>query len=279
MLNTKTLDAIVFTLNKPQLDLAFVEQKGVVYYSYFPRGLKAPSSAVVKLLQGVFDQHIDHSFFILRNRIYTTAKLSEMDKGMVKVVAKRISEVETPVEGELFLAAPFTFKQIGDENSLFISSSHLNEENKLDVRFVEALVDDAAPANWSEYLKVAQELALQVPRGEVLHDYDRDIAAVLLDSDKKVLAYGLNSNSKNKTLHAEVNLVQRYFKEKHELLPEGAILISTHKPCKMCAGIIYESAKDPSSLQVYYGVEEEGGLSRATILDQVHLNRRIDSAQ
>jgi Cytosine/adenosine deaminases len=279
MLSKKTIEAIVFTLNKPNLELAFVEQKSVVYYAYFPKGLKAPSSAVVKLLQGVFDAHIDHSFFILRNRIYTTARLTEMDKGMVKVVAKRISEVEIPESGELFLAAPFTFKQVGEASSLMISSQHLNEENKLALGFAEALVENAAPSTWGEYLNVVQELAQQIPRGEVLHDHDRDIGAILLSKDRKVLAYGLNSNSKNKTLHAEVNLIQRYFREKHELIPEGAVLISTHKPCKMCAGMIYDCAQDAASIEVYYGVEEEGGLSRATILDQVHLNRRIDSAQ
>ncbi|MNS97203.1 tRNA-specific adenosine deaminase [compost metagenome] len=126
---------------------------------------------------------------------------------------------------------------------------------------------------------VTQELAAQIPRGEVLHDYDRDIAAVLLNADREVLSYGLNSNSKNKTLHAEVNLVQRYFRENHQMIPEGAILISTHKPCKMCAGIIYDSAVNPRSLKIQYGVEELGGLSRATILDQWQLNSRIDSVQ
>jgi len=279
MLSKKTVDAIVFTLNKPQLDLAFVEQRGVVYFSYFPKAVKAPSSAVVKLLQGVFDQHVDLSFFILRNRIYTTAKLSEMDKGMVKVVAKRISEVEVPTEGDLFLAAPFQFQQISETDSVFASTQHLNSENKMDLRFVSAIIADAEPESLSEYLKVTQELAAQIPRGEVLHDYDRDIAAVLLNSNHEVLSYGLNSNSKNKTLHAEVNLVQRYFRENHQMIPEDAILISTHKPCKMCAGIIYDCAANPRSLKIQYGVEELGGLSRATILDQWQLNSRIDSVQ
>ncbi|MGZ3771208.1 MAG: Bd3614 family nucleic acid deaminase, partial [Bdellovibrio sp.] len=70
--------------------VAFVEHNNTIYYSFYPRNCEAPSSAIVKLLQGVFDKFLDQSFFILRNRIYTTAALSEMCRGMVKVVAKRV---------------------------------------------------------------------------------------------------------------------------------------------------------------------------------------------
>jgi tRNA(Arg) A34 adenosine deaminase TadA len=114
-----------------------------------------------------------------------------------------------------------------------------------------------------------------VPRGDVLHDYDRDIAAILVDAEGKLLSYGVNSNSKNKTLHAEVNLIQRYFKETGRKIPLGAVLYSTHKPCKMCAGMIYHWSENPDVLQVYYNIDEQGGLSKTTILDEKELNWRL----
>jgi tRNA(Arg) A34 adenosine deaminase TadA len=126
-----------------------------------------------------------------------------------------------------------------------------------------------------DFLWLAGGVARGVPRGGVLHDFDRDIAALLISPVGTVLSYGINSNSKNKTLHAEVNLVQRLYREKGFKIPEGSILYSTHKPCKMCAGMIYQWSEVPGSLQVYYSVEETGLFSRHTVLDREGLNKRV----
>jgi tRNA(Arg) A34 adenosine deaminase TadA len=276
MLSKKTVEDIALRLHKSSFDLAFVEHRGVIYFAHFPQNFKAPSSAVVKLLQGLFDRFIDHSFFILRNRIYTTAVLGEMDKGMVKVVAKRITEAVVPAE-TLSTDLAFEFREVIEAEKIFVSSEHLNAENKFDLSVVKAIIADAEAQSPLQYLYATQNLARQIPRGDVLHDYDRDIAAILVSAEGELLSYGLNSNSKNKTLHAEVNLIQRYFKDHHQALPAGAVLISTHKPCKMCAGMIYDACLEPQGLQVYYGVEEEGGLSRTTVLDRLKMNRRVDS--
>ena len=118
-------------------------------------------------------------------------------------------------------------------------------------------------------------MATRVPRGAVLHDHDRAIAAMLIDGNGELLSYGVNSNSRNKTLHAEVNLVQRWFRESGKKIPSGAVLYSTHKPCKMCAGMIYHWSENPRDVQVFYAVEEDGGLSRETVLDQHRLNKQL----
>lgn len=252
-------------------DVAFVEHKEVLYFARYPKNQMGPSSAVVKLLQGLFEQFIDHSFFILRNRIFTTASLSEMDKGMVKVVAKRATgDISRVTDPSIILpeCVEVTRADISKEQE------HLNASNKQPLASV-ASVLPRPPASLLNYLQAATTLADKVPRGEVLHDYDRGIAAFMLNANGDLLSYGVNSNSKNKTLHAEVNMVQRYFRETGNKIPAGAKIFSTHKPCKMCAGMIYDWSQDPMSLQIYYGVEEAGRLSTATILDQHGINKQL----
>jgi tRNA(Arg) A34 adenosine deaminase TadA len=277
MSDQKRVQQIAFSLNQDGFDLAFVEHRQVVYYSYFPKGMLAPSSAVVKLLQAVFEQHIDLSFFILRNRIYTTARLTEMCRGMIKVTAKRVTELIVPENSHIELQVSFC--QMGMPTDVLASVS-VSMENQSPLNQIEKLLGDTQKNKNSHqqnlyYLNKAKALASEIPRGAVLHDFNRDIAALLIGPDGRFLGYGLNSNSKNKTLHAEVNLIQRFFKEQQCKIPAGSILYSTHKPCKMCAGMIFSWAEDPKAIQVFYSTKEEGGLSRQTILDQYHLNNQL----
>lgn len=270
---TKKPEQIAFNLNKPGFDLAWVESQGKIFYAHYPQGQVAPSSAVVKLLQGLFDEYIDHSFFILRKRLFTTASTTEMCKGMIKVVAKRINEQVAPVNHGLTIVEEPV--EIGGDNTVMISSRYLSAENKMPLLDVQKWIDSHQLETREDFMEAALNLSAVVPRGEVLHDYDRDIAAILIDPEGKLLGYGTNSNSKNKTLHAEVNLIQRYYRETGKKLPIGSVFYSTHKPCKMCAGMIYHCAENPDGLQVYYHIEEQGGLSKITILDEKDLNWKI----
>jgi cytidine deaminase len=256
---------IAFDLARPGFELAFVSHRGVLYYSYFPQGGLAPSSAVIKLLQGLFDLYIDHSFFILRNRIFTTAAISSMCQGMVKVVAKRVlGEVHGINNG---LPVPLEKIFVGDE-ALLASARFLSPVNKLALEKIKDLEQESKLA-W------VQKIASLNVRGEVLHDYDRDIACLLVDSFGEILAFGVNSNSKNKTLHAEVNMVQRYYRETGRRLPVGAKLYTTRKPCKMCAGMIHDWSEDPATLEIHY--LEDDRSSKNTVLDPVAKWFRLDS--
>jgi tRNA(Arg) A34 adenosine deaminase TadA len=267
---------LAFLLNKDTFQVAFVEFKGKVYFSHFPKASVAPSSAVVKLLQGLFDLHIDHSFFILRQRIFTTAVLSEMCKGMIKVVAKRASGELVPEQDSEFKES-LEFIEIDSADRELSAVTHLNSENKMPLDKVNCWLRGVDANSDLKLLQAAHELSKQVPRGDIRHDYDRNIAALLISRQGEVLSYGVNSNSKNKTLHAEVNLVQRYFREHGSKIPEGSILYSTHKPCKMCAGMIYDWMEKSKNTKVYYSVEESGGLSSQTVLDRCGLNQQLRS--
>jgi hypothetical protein len=269
----KHAEHFAYLLNLPGQELAFVQHNGVLYYAHGRISSKGPSSAVVTLLQNIFDQFIDHSFFILRNRIYTTSVLSEMDRGMIKVVGKRATDQVQPHDHEIQELPRFQNLKSVD----LAQTPHLSVMNRWSTVEVEKrlALSFEANADAKTFLRAAFSLAQEIPRGEVLHDYDRGIAALMISAESKLLGFGLNSNSKNKTLHAEVNMVQRYFRETGSLLPRGTRIYSTHKPCKMCAGMIFDGAEDPKSLQIFYGIEEVGRLSVQTVLDQHGLNKQL----
>lgn len=244
----------------PNCDVAFLVSKNTLYYSYFPKETWAPSSAVVKLLQGIFDQYIDQSFFILRERIFTTGVLTEMCKGMVKVVGKRATGEVRPCAGA---TREFEVICIGGKELVY-PSRQKNGLSTLDIQFDMSLAV-------GDLLKVLTD---KVPRGDVLHDFDREIAAVLL-AEGKILNFAFNSNSRNKTLHAEVNLLQQYYKITQQKIPPGVQLISTNKPCKMCAGMIHRCFERLNEDSVLYIIPETGRLSSFTVLDQLRVNRLV----
>lgn len=256
---------IAFHLSRPGFELAFVSHSEKIYYAHYPAQAQAPSSAVVKLLQGLFDQQIDHSFFILRKRIFTTAPIGAMCQGMVKVVAKRLQGELQPLDHGLPM--PGEAVRIGEEGVL-APVHFLSAENQLPLMEIESFRQNTM-------LEWLRRIAALNARGEVLHDYDRDISCMLFDGEGKLLAFGLNSNAKNKTLHAEVNMVQRFFREQQRKIPRGARIYTTRKPCKMCAGMIHDWSEDPTSLEIHYLEVDKS--SQHTVLDSIARWIRLDS--
>lgn len=256
-----------FHLAKPDYEVAFVTHEKVLYHAYYPKGVQAPSSATVKLLQALFDRFVDQSFFILRNRIYTTAPVQVMCQGMTKIVAKRLrgsiearDHGKTVEEEKVFL---------GGEEAL-APLSLLSPENQWSLQDIQKLNQDH-----SSMLTWVRRIARLNARGDILHDFDRDIACVLLAPSGELLSYGVNSNSKNKTLHAEVNMVQKYFREHRKKLPAHGQIYTTRKPCKMCAGMIHDWSEDPSTLQILYMEEDKS--SQNTVLEHRVTWIRLDS--
>lgn len=248
------------------VDVAFVKHQGLLYYAVCPRQ-RGPSSAVIKLIQGVFDQFQDLSFFILRNRIYTTEALGPMNLGMVQVAAKRISQV-TPQNHDLTMAH-HKLVSIGSPNRFFDPPRAYFETLPTNL--------PSKVSSLNEGFALASLLAKTVPRGEVLHDFNRPIGAVLCDRNGRILAGAANAASLNKTLHAEVRLVQTYFEQTGFLIPSGAQIFSTLSPCRMCAGMIAECSEDRPSLQFHCVQKDPGRLAQRTALDPIIKIKAEDS--
>lgn len=242
---------------------AFVQAGSDVHFSVFPEAqISYAMSPVICLLQQIFETKKDHSFFILRKAIVTNYEPGVNEKGMVKVVAKRIQQgLGHPIKSE----EDFDLSALNWQRHQPRPLASLSELHHQPLNF-----SDTDPK------VVLQQLVQMVPRGQVLHDYDRPIAAVLVNSEGLVIEFGVNSNHINKTLHAEVNLLQRYFEKHHCQLPLGSKIFVTHKPCKMCAGMIWEALQNRQSEPKIFFLEEVlGALSQNTVLDGTGLILQI----
>lgn len=183
---------------------------------------------------------------------------------MVKVAGKRATENIEPIDHGLRLT--LQFREIGPPDEPLYPVESLSAENALDRDEITRRIEGTSPRLILDGIEGLTDL---VERQADLHDTHRRIAAVLMGANGELLGYGINSNAGNKTLHAEVNLVQGFFRRNGARLPKDAVLYSTHKPCKMCAGMIHDWSEDPRSLKVFYRHEEKGGLSRHTVLDRL----------
>lgn len=228
----------------------FDERRRKIYFSGLPRKRPehCPSSAVVKLAQGIFDQFIDLSFFILRQRIFVDHEISEMDRGMIRLVGKRFSKV-TAQAGEL---PELEWIELGERHELLLSSqlpqisASLASSNLTDRESIRAALES---------------LEQQIPRGDQLHDFPRQVAAILTDKDGRVLHHTVHGGWLNKTLHAEVRLIQEYFRNTGSALPTKSKIYVSLKPCLMCFHMIRHMAKD-SDVEIYFLRDDPGRQAR-----------------
>lgn len=229
-------------------DFAFLIHKEIVYFSFFPKFLKCPSSAVVKLIQGIFDQHRDLSFFILRERIYSSREISLLEKGMIRIVAKRASSIDVSTFISSKEKPTHQFIEIGADEIIYPVKS-LIEENLPELPSV--INKETEAMSW------AQKIAQSVRREPRWHDSNRSIGALITDNSGRVLSHSCNSACLNKTLHAEVRSIQNHWRSTNSLLPRGAKIFVTLEPCEMCLGMILSSAEEPESIRIYFAEKEK----------------------
>lgn len=241
-------------------EFAWVCHQGKIYFARYPKVGAEFSSAVVKLIQFLFDRWIDNSFFILRNRIFSTAPLSLMCEGMVQLAAKRATgSVQAHDQGQLIHAE---WIELGTAEEHRLKTQHLS------------LIQWQPPTEISDPIEAyfhLQNLIAQIPRGEILHDFNRPIAVLICSPEGKVLSWAVNNNSKNKTLHAEVVALQKYVNQHERRLPAHARIYTSLKPCRMCAGMIWDLAEEPQTLQTIYFQDDPGPLAKNTVLERKSL--------
>lgn len=251
--------------------------------TFYARGSSNyPGSAVIKIIQGIFEEFVDHSFFILRQRIFTNEAENPVAKSIVKVAAKRVSfgvpipnllqnsellsdwvEVLPKESGYLFVDSihrDFLLEKkitesihgglgISDLNSEFIFAlDNRNLSKNIDSKLVE------------EFLK---KIILQIPRGGTLHDYNRPIAVAAFDKNNLMVDWAIAQNYKNKTLHAEVILASKILLRQ---IPIETVFCSL-KPCKMCAALLNHLVKIGLIQSIRYFENDPGPLAQNTELD------------
>lgn len=213
----------------------------------------APTSAIVRLVQGIYEREPDRARWIVRGRIFASARPTRMCAGTVKVAARRIT-------------APFAGAAPGGRGEGAIEIADVSDAYDLR-RAVDVAPPGARVRSDEDAVDLLATLARQVPREGPRFRAARPFAAVLVASSGEVLRAAINGAATNRTLHAEVNLVQGFWAATGERLPRGATIYTSRKPCKMCAGFIAEAAADPDALAVRYVEDDPGCAARATCLD------------
>jgi tRNA(Arg) A34 adenosine deaminase TadA len=257
------------------LEWAFIVSRDrVVYAASAPvarQGLAR--TATTELIQGIFERYRDQSFFILREPIWLSGRATALCRGMAKVAAKRLIELAAPG----LRAGSTSGLRAGSTSDLRFEAV---EFGKSDPAFADeagalALWPGARrPATDADFLALAARVAGQAERGPILHRYHRAIGAVIARPEGGVLAWAGNRNAGNKTRHAELNAIQAWVDRAGRAIPPRARVYCTDKPCRMCAGAIWQASEEPSSIEVIYSRADSGALARATALDLGSEERR-----
>jgi len=236
---------------------SFLYFENTVFYHQYSRSVYEPSSSILRLIQGIYEIAPQKARQILRSRIYSNENPTELCYGAVKVSAKR-------------LTASLDFRTHVDSNLRPVPE---------DLKWVEVDQKTERPFppfcetahSETDFLKLAGDLAETIPQhwpqDAPRYLRDRQIAAILVSEKNEVLSCAINTNALNRTLHAELNLVQEHFYRTGKPIPRGSKIFVTLKPCKMCAGAIWVSSKDPFSTQVFYSEFDPGRNARWTVLD------------
>jgi hypothetical protein len=215
---------------------------------------------VARLIQGLYAREPGQARRILRRRIQATAvEPTELCRGMVRVAAKRIDYGAPPPAG------PATGVELID-----VSAPVAPPDGAWGLSVPEAAHADP--------MAFARGLAAAVQPRERRCLSDRRIAAVLVSAEGRILAWAINASALNRTLHAEVNLIQGFCSTEQGArgLPPGAQIYTTLQSCRMCAGMIWSAARAPRSLRVFYDVADPGPWARFTALNHPKLGSRIE---
>lgn len=248
--------------SEPLPKFSFLKSGPIVYYAHYARKSAEPSSSILRLIQGIYTIAPDQARKILRNRIFSTEKPTELCFGAVKVAAKRLTAPIAPKPHPTSLNLEFI-----EVSPIFSQTAHPSPH----------LLRKSLPSNpfsHADFLDLAKQLTQAVPRKGPRYTCDRDIAALLVSEKGEILASALNTNAIQRTLHAEINLIQKYFEQTGNPIPRGAKIFVTLKPCKMCAGALWTCSEDPLSLEVYYSQFDSGRNARWTILDAGSAERK-----
>jgi tRNA(Arg) A34 adenosine deaminase TadA len=238
-------------------ELAFVRAgDGALFVRGAGHRAGEPRSVVTDLIQAVCEHHPGQWRRILRARVWTTAAATEMCRGMVRVCAKRLTDglrpaapADAEVEGGPVVLSPLPVVPPPPAPAF-------------------ELLDGPESRSDADWMAEARRriVAAPAPGDAPRWRTDRPVCALLLDERGRGLARARNANGANRTRHAEVNLLQGWFAARGPL-PPGARVLTTLKPCKMCAAMIWECLPARDRTLAVYGDEDPGPHGARTVLD------------
>jgi len=243
----------------PEWQIAVIETENVIYYSnYCPQPLE-PHSAVTQIIQGLYQNRPDEALRLLRRPIITNYNPTLLCRGMIAVAAKRyLINKHFSLENTHKNLVPIRYLIEHSQNtSLPSPSSTLSSP----IRDKDCLSNKANLNTWLSHYPT-------YPR-------HKSIRAALTDS-RGVTVLAAESDSKiNKTLHAEVVLLQKYFSVHAEGFKVATQLHTNLQSCKMCAAMFWHMHTDPwKNLKASYYYAEQGSIARDTLFTSGSNSRR-----
>lgn len=240
-------------LGSPQVTKAFLPLPDGEVLGCHAGGSTGLDSAVFRLVGAVYEARPGEAHRCLRQRILTSSEPSEADRALVRVAAGKIGMMDERLEVEMVTwldAVADGIPAIYNERSVLHG------------------LESKSPLLLAEELDA---LVRSLPRDENLKraEQDRPLAAALLDPQGRLVLAARNTAGRNKTRHAEVNLLS--IAQAAGLLPlaAGWRVVTTLSPCKMCAALLVSAFADPKSARVLYLNLDPGKLARDTALDRL----------
>jgi tRNA(Arg) A34 adenosine deaminase TadA len=221
------------------------------------------STPAMEFLQIAFEEHQDLAFFMTRSKLWLNYNPTAGCYGMAKVLGKGVFKAPQIASHELLADV-----DLGAFNWLQLDTKYLENVKRrrdFDGHFVSnrslKMDGDVLRRVFAEYSDS------EVSGGVRLHDKNRKIIALLSNENGDVISAMVNTAQVNKSQHAEVNLLQSYFESLHGADLANKTLWVTHKPCKMCSGLIWNLAKRSQNFKVMFLHDEKGSFSSSTVLD------------
>ncbi len=220
-------------------------------------------SALFRLISGIYQSDPEAARSWVRQRIFTLESPSSATEMTVKVAAKRM----TWIEGLPAIAS-------SSDHGIHVPHLIATEVGELAPPPSLALPKHALPHSEAIHLCSSWTEGAHVAPSSPRHLRNRAIACVLLDARGVPLAGGTNQASNNPCRHAEIEMLRARHSQGRGPIPRGATVITTLKPCRMCAAMIWESCEDRASIRVIYRDFDPGTNGRATLLDKDSPDRR-----
>ena len=217
---------------------AFLVHQGILYHSGSD-GSHPHRTAVTELIRGIWRLFPGQALSLLRNRIFVDRPLSPLCEGMIKVAAKRF-EVVSPEEWD-------------SRSGTFTGKRHLITLPEI---LAHAHTHETRPGTIEPLLAEFKLKSDGFPR----------VSAALLDPEGRLLLVSWSMTATDRTAHAEVNLVDAWFRSRREPPPRGSTLHISLRPCAMCAAQILALAGDPSGIRVVFHEEDPGPASKNSCL-------------
>lgn len=213
-------------------------------------------SGVLRLAQALWRHDPDVALLRLRERVHLSAAASPLDRAATQLVARRLrDQAGPPPDDALWLDAAV------DEARAELLEAPLVPADLAD-RLSGAPLD-VWTATLRERVAVEAE-ALEGPRWA----RHRPIVALLRDADGALIGVGVNRSGRDRSRHAELDLLRARWLRGLDPLPDGSTLLVSLQPCRMCAAaicalgpraVVVWDEPDPGRLATCTALHDRGG--------------------